>query len=136
MPFSIKFDSGKIASPSTATTTVATSTKATKTSVPKQPKSSSIAALDLALVPVCSCESTGVRDSIPRQYDSNGDVLRGKINHHDVGMCQINETYHLAEAQKLGMDIYTPAGNIQFANYLYEHQGTKPWNWSKGCWGE
>lgn len=92
--------------------------------------------LDPALLPICSCESVGVPNATPQQFNKDGSVKRGRINSHDIGMCQINETYHGAEAKKLGMDIYTTEGNIKFANYLYEHQGTKPWNWSKSCWGK
>lgn len=62
--------------------------------------------------------------------------MRGKQNPHDVGKYQINETYHLAEAQKMGMNIYTLEGNTDFALYLYNKNGTKDWNWSKSCWNK
>lgn len=69
-----------------------------------------------------------------RQFDADGSVHRGKVNRHDTGLFQINETYHVAEARKLGMDIYTLSGNIRFARVLYDRNGTRDWNWSKGCW--
>lgn len=92
--------------------------------------------LDPALHPVCSCESSyeGTRYGQPRQFNPDGSVRRGRINSHDIGMCQINEDWNGDAAKKLGMDIYTTEGNIKYANYLYEHQGLKPWGWSKSCW--
>ena len=69
-----------------------------------------------------------------RQFNPDGSVFRGELNPKDTGLFQINERYHLAEAQKLGLDIYTTSGNIAYARILYDSQGTVPWNWSKGCW--
>lgn len=76
---------------------------------------------------VASCES-GLR-----QF-KDGEVLRGEVNHSDVGLFQINEHYHLADAQKLGIDIYTVSGNIEFAMRLMAKQGTTPWLPSSPCW--
>jgi len=73
-------------------------------------------------------------ESKNRQFDKNGDVLRGEINPKDVGYYQINEYYHLESSRSLGFDIYTLEGNTRYALYLYEHYGTDPWNWSKKCW--
>lgn len=70
-----------------------------------------------------------------RQFDENGEVLRGRQNPQDVGLFQINEYYHLEDSKKLGYDIYTIEGNIAYALYLYQQQGTTPWNWSRECWG-
>lgn len=75
------------------------------------------------------CESRG------QQFNPDGSVHRGIINSKDVGKYQINEFYHLETSRRLSMDIYTLQGNTQYALYLYKTQGTKPWNWSKGCWG-
>ena len=82
------------------------------------------------LAKIAQCESQG------RQFNDDGTVHRGVQNHQDVGKYQINEKYHLKASQALGMDIYTLAGNTQYALYLYRHEGTTPWNWSKWCWGE
>lgn len=71
-----------------------------------------------------------------RQYDENGNVLRGVENAQDVGVMQINEKYHLETAQKLGLNIHTLEGNMAYGKYLYDTQGTKPWNYSSGCWGK
>jgi hypothetical protein len=74
---------------------------------------------------IASCESRF------RQFNLDGSVYRGRANPHDIGLLQINETYHLEEATKLGMDIYTLDGNVAFAKVLYERNGTRDWNWSK-----
>lgn len=70
-----------------------------------------------------------------RQHDAAGNVLRGVVNSADVGVMQINEFYHLSTANKLGYDIETLEGNLDYGRYLYETQGTAPWIHSKPCWG-
>ena len=79
---------------------------------------------------IAKCEST------LRQFNSQGEVLRGVVNPSDVGLFQLNETYHLKQSLNKGLDIYTTEGNIEYAMHLLETQGTEPWNWSKPCWGE
>jgi hypothetical protein len=69
-----------------------------------------------------------------RQYTINGEVLRGKVVNEDVGVMQINETYHLATSKKLGYNIHTLDGNLAYGRYLYEKQGTQPWSASAPCW--
>ncbi len=77
---------------------------------------------------IAFCESTHM------QFHENGTVVRGKENSKDVGVFQINEHYHLEDSKKLGFDIYTTEGNIDYAMHLLESQGKKPWVWSKPCW--
>jgi len=88
------------------------------------------------LVPICACESSyeGTKYGKPRQFE-HGSVLRGYITPEDIGMCQINLTYHGTEATQLGLDVFTEEGNIMFANYLYEREGDDPWFRSERCWG-
>lgn len=81
------------------------------------------------MIKVASCES-GLR-----QYDSRGSVLRGVKHPPDSGVFQINKSAHRATAQRLGLDLDTTQGNVAFARYLYEKEGTAPWNSSRGCWG-
>lgn len=81
------------------------------------------------LAEIAFCEST------MRQYDSKGNVVRGKVDRRDVGIMQINQGYHGAAAEKLGYDLLTAEGNLGYALYLYKAQGTRPWNASKPCWG-
>jgi hypothetical protein len=80
------------------------------------------------LIKIASCESQF------RQFDTDGTVLRGKVNPLDRGLFQINEKYHLEASKRLGIDIYTLKGNMAYARHLYEQSGTTPWNWSKECW--
>ncbi len=77
---------------------------------------------------IASCESQ------TRQFDQTGAVLRGRVNSQDVGLMQINEKYHLSTSKKLGLDIYSLEGNINYAKYLYKTQGVKPWVHSSSCW--
>jgi hypothetical protein len=70
-----------------------------------------------------------------RQFTKDGALLRGRVVKEDVGVMQINETYHLETSRKLGYDIHTLDGNLAYGRYLYEKQGTQPWNSSKPCWG-
>ncbi|MEI6528236.1 MAG: hypothetical protein WCO10_01015 [bacterium] len=80
------------------------------------------------LADIAFCESTY------RQLDSNGKILRGVVNKDDVGLMQINEFYHKDTAKKLGLDLRTVDGNLGYAKYLYEKEGTKPWKSSAKCW--
>lgn len=80
------------------------------------------------LVEVARCESTF------RQFDEDGQVIRGKVNRADVGVMQINEKYHSEDADKLGHDIYSIEGNVAFAKHLFERFGTSPWSASSKCW--
>lgn len=82
------------------------------------------------MIEVARCESTF------RQLDDNGEVHRGRVVPQDVGVMQINEYYHLDQALKKNIDIYSLDGNLAYARDLYERQGTTPWNSSKPCWGK
>lgn len=81
------------------------------------------------MVDIAKCESHF------RQFDKDGDIYRGKQNNRDVGVMQINEDFHLSASKKLGFDIYDLEGNMEYGRYLYEREGTTPWNSSKACWG-
>ena len=82
------------------------------------------------LAEIARCESTY------RQFTSNGQLLRGRVNGADVGVMQINEKYHLARSKKLGIDIYTLEGNLKYGALLYKEQGSQPWSASRPCWGK
>lgn len=81
------------------------------------------------LVDIAQCESDF------RQYDSDGNLMRGKIDKDDVGVMQINEKYHAAQAKELGLDLSTIEGNVAYAKILYSKEGTSPWKASQPCWG-
>ena len=78
---------------------------------------------------IASCESRF------RHFDSWGDILRGEENPYDVGVMQINEHFHLNTAKALGHNLYSLDGNLVYARYLYEKEGTTPWEASTLCWG-
>ncbi|MDD5050260.1 MAG: hypothetical protein PHV93_00770 [Candidatus Pacebacteria bacterium] len=82
------------------------------------------------LAEVARCESQF------RQFGTDGKIIRGEVNKHDVGLMQINEGYHAEQAEKLGLDLYTLDGNIAYAKVLYEKEGTAPWSASKPCWSK
>jgi len=68
-----------------------------------------------------------------RHFDQGGDIIRGEANWRDVGVMQINERFHLTVATELGYNLYSLEGNIAYARYLFEKEGTRPWNASKNC---
>jgi len=84
--------------------------------------------IPLALLEVANCESGN------RQFDKDGNVIRGMVNPYDIGRFQINILYHGDQAKELGLDLFTEEGNTSMALWLYEHQGLKPWSWSATCW--
>lgn len=79
---------------------------------------------------VAGCESKF------KHFTRQGKVIRGEIVPEDVGVMQINEFYHLETAQKLGYDIYSVNGNLKYARYLFQKEGTTPWLSSSKCWGK
>jgi hypothetical protein len=82
------------------------------------------------LAAIAQCESQ------MRQFGANGQVLK---NPHStaVGVFQIMSSIHGSLADdKLGLDINTLQGNAAYARYLYEKEGTRPWNSSKACWSK
>ncbi len=81
------------------------------------------------LVDIARCESNF------HQFDASGNIVRGRVNNADVGVMQINEKYHLDMAKKLGIDLYTVEGNVEYAKHLYREQGAQPWISSSKCWG-
>ncbi len=82
------------------------------------------------LADIAWCESRN------RQLDADGTLFRGKVNHDDVGIMQINTNYHEDQAKEMDMDLYSLSGNLAYAQYLYDKEGTKPWASSQACWGK
>jgi len=80
------------------------------------------------LARIAFCESSF------RHYNEKGEVIRGVVDKRDVGVMQINEYYHKSTADRLGLDLETLSGNLEYARNLYKRQGTKPWGASKACW--
>ncbi|MDE2079297.1 MAG: hypothetical protein KGI73_02815, partial [Patescibacteria group bacterium] len=75
-------------------------------------------------------------ESRDRQWNLDGTTFHGAVNHDDIGIMQINTAYHGTEAKQLGYDLYSLSGNMEFAKYLYAHEGTQPWSSSEACWGK
>jgi len=80
------------------------------------------------LAEVARCESSF------RQVGEDGLVLRGKVNKSDLGLMQVNEYYHEKKASELGYDLESVDGNLAYAKYLYDKEGTQPWKASSKCW--
>ena len=71
-----------------------------------------------------------------RHLDKNGDVVTGERDKRDTGVMQINLFYHAKTAEKLGYDIHDLDDNVEYARYLYEREGVKPWMSSSACWAK
>ena len=75
----------------------------------------------------------GFCESGNNQFRPDGSLKVSYTN--DVGKYQINLSAHADQAKKMGYDLNTEYGNTLFALWLYNIQGTSPWNASKHCWG-
>jgi len=115
-----------VTSRETAIEVTATSTLPTKKQLEKKVRA--YFKEDPILIEIARCESQF------RQYDSKGEVLKGKVNKGDLGVMQINRYYHEEKADSLGYDIETVEGNLAYAKYLYDHEGSTPWMSSSKCW--
>ncbi|MDP3874971.1 MAG: hypothetical protein Q8Q22_00405 [bacterium] len=82
------------------------------------------------LAKIAKCESRY------RQFNSEGDVLKGEKNRYDRGVMQINILYHAETAEGLGLNIQNLDDNVAYARYLYEKEGAKPWMSSSACWAK
>jgi hypothetical protein len=85
-------------------------------------------------VPIEKALAISYCESGMRQFNKDGSVLKGRVNNKDIGFFQINEFYHLDTSLSLGMDIYNPYGNIEYAMWLLKNGGDKHWDASRGCW--
>ena len=74
-------------------------------------------------------------ESRMRHLGPDGEIFRGKVNKSDIGVMQINTAYHREKAEELDFDLYSLNGNLAYAQYLFDKEGTKPWASSKPCWG-
>jgi hypothetical protein len=80
------------------------------------------------MVEIARCESKF------RQFVDSGNVLRGGAGGQMVGVFQFFDRYHTSPAYGLGFDIETVDGNLAYARYVYDRQGTAPWNSTRDCW--
>lgn len=80
------------------------------------------------MIEIARCESKF------RQFADSGNVLRGGVGGQMVGVFQFFDRYHTNAAYELGFDIETLEGNLEYARYTYEREGTTPWNSAQTCW--
>ena len=92
---------------------------------PPPPPKKEIPAL---LARIAYCESRN------RQFDAQGNVLRGESNPQDIGKYQINLRHWGDKAEEWGHDIFSEEGNEAMALAIFERHGAAPWKWSKKCW--
>ncbi|TSC85612.1 MAG: hypothetical protein G01um10148_998 [Parcubacteria group bacterium Gr01-1014_8] len=84
------------------------------------------------MISIAQCESE-MRQYGPPGKGANG-ALHGGAGGAMVGVFQIHEGVHRAAAKAKGMDIDTLEGNIAYARYLFQTEGTNPWLSSASCW--
>jgi len=89
----------------------------------QSPDTSGFSALILETFPdapymldVARCESS------VRQYLPSGEVLMGGGGGNYIGIFQIGSQW-VSRAKSMGMDVYTPEGNIAFARFLFDDSG-------------
>ncbi len=78
------------------------------------------------MIAIARCESNF------RQFTDSGNVLHGYGSM--VGVFQFDENIHHAIALAHGYNIDTLDGNLGYARYVYNKQGTDPWISSFSCW--
>lgn len=82
------------------------------------------------MIEIARCESKFT------QFTQIGEPLHGGYQSKMIGVFQIYEDIHAVYAKSLGMDITTLEGNIAYARFLYNSEGTQPWMSSFPCWGK
>lgn len=80
------------------------------------------------MIAIARCESKFT------QFGKGGTALHGGMGGKMIGIFQVYGDIHADYAKARGMDVYTTEGNIAYARYLYEREGTKPWLSSFHCW--
>ena len=80
------------------------------------------------MIQVARCESQF------RHTLADGSVLQGRVDSDDTGVMQINKRYHEETAINMNLDVENIYDNLAYARYLYDKQGTQPWNASSPCW--
>ncbi len=81
------------------------------------------------MIAIAQCESEF------KQFTKHGAPVKNPKS-SAIGIFQVMSSLHTGTASTLGLDIKTVEGNAAYARYLYEKEGTRPWNASKACWGK
>ena len=77
------------------------------------------------MIEIARCESKF------RQFTDSGAPLRSAGM---IGVFQFFESIHAPIAKTRGFDLATLDGNLGYAKYLYDTEGTTPWEGSRYCW--
>lgn len=77
------------------------------------------------MIEIARCESKF------RQFTDSGVPLRSAGM---IGVFQFFESIHAPIAKAKGFDLATLDGNLGYAKYLYDTEGTTPWSGSTYCW--
>jgi hypothetical protein len=79
------------------------------------------------MVAIANCESQF------HEFNADGSVLHGGYKGHMIGLFQF-APFHQETATLFGWNLNTVAGQLAYARYLYNEEGTVPWNDSSWCW--
>lgn len=86
--------------------------------------------LDEALVrKIINCEGKIYGNATGRNLDQYGNVWST-----DHGPLQVNDYYHKATMDKMGLDIYNESDSLYYGMKMMSEQGTVPWKASRYCW--
>jgi hypothetical protein len=84
------------------------------------------------LTKIAFCESSFNVNAV------NKNIKNGEVWSRDWGLFQINDHYHLDNANKMGLNILSAEGNVKYARYLYDSVAENKlrfWEASRPCWG-
>lgn len=82
------------------------------------------------MIQIARCESTF------QHKLADGSTIKGRVDPADTGVMQINKRYHQKAAATMGLNLEDIYHNMAYARFLYERQGTQPWNASAPCWAK
>lgn len=84
---------------------------------------------------IMGCETMGSATATPdpTKYRLNR-RKDGSVWSTDLGYWQINDYYWDSFFKKMGLDIHKPQDNLRAGFWIFQHNGTQPWVWSKHCW--
>lgn len=84
---------------------------------------------------IIRCESRFVETATRLNKRVDSETGAEYVWSKDIGYWQLNTYWQEETMNKMGWDIYAPEDNLEAGFWLLKTSGTKPWNWSKWCWG-
>ncbi len=66
--------------------------------------------------------------------DESGKLLRNNEGSTAQGLFQVLMSVHRSEMRRMGLNPDNDDDYMTYVQYLYDTQGTTPWNESRGCW--